>query len=237
MNIAIIGYGKMGKEIARIAQNRGHKIALTIDVDNSSDLNKEKLKDVDVAIEFSSPDTAKENIISCITNSTPVVSGTTGWLESWEEVRQLCKANDGCLFYASNYSIGVNILFAINTKLASIMDSYPQYDVSMEEVHHIHKLDEPSGTAISLADQIEANINRKSNWTLEIPGENEIGILARREGEVNGFHSITYESEFDSITISHDAKSREGFATGAVLAAEYIAGKKGIFGMKDMLNL
>ena len=236
MNIAIIGYGKMGKEIVRIAQNRGHNIALIIDVDNAADLNQEKLSDIDVAIEFSSPHTAKENIISCISNSTPVVSGTTGWLDSWDEVTQLCKEKEGALFYASNYSIGVNILFAINTKLASIMDSFPQYGVSMEEVHHIHKLDEPSGTAISLANQITESLERKSNWTLEKPKETEISIQARREGEVTGFHSLTYESGFDSITISHDAKSREGFATGAVMAAEYIAGKTGVFGMKDMLK-
>ncbi len=237
MNIALIGYGKMGKEIARIAKDRGHVVALIIDVDNASDLNQDKLKDIDVAIEFSSPQAAKENIISCIKTSTPVVSGTTGWLDSWDEVTQLCKEKDSGLFYASNYSVGVNILFAINSKLASIMDSFPQYDVSMEEVHHIHKLDEPSGTAISLADHITEKIKRKSNWTLENPEDGELAIDARREGEVTGFHSVTYESDFDTITISHDAKSRVGFATGAVLAAEFLAGKKGIFGMKDMLNL
>jgi 4-hydroxy-tetrahydrodipicolinate reductase len=237
MNIALIGYGKMGKEIARIAQDRGHTVALIIDVDNASDLNKDKLNDIDVAIEFSSPQAAKQNIISCINTSTPVVSGTTGWLDSWDEVSQLCEEKDSGLFYASNFSVGVNILFAINSKLASVMDSFPQYEVSMEEVHHIHKLDEPSGTAISLADQITENIDRKSNWTLEKPKEREVSIDARREGEVTGFHSVTYESDFDSITISHDAKSRVGFATGAVLAAEFLAGKKGVFGMKDMLNL
>lgn len=236
MNIAIIGYGKMGKEIARIAQNRGHKIALIIDIDNANDLTMEKLRDIDVAIEFSSPQTAKENILSCIKNSTPVVSGTTGWLDSWDEVTQLCKEKNGSLFYASNYSVGVNVLFAINEKLASIMNSLTQYNVSMEEVHHIHKLDEPSGTAISLADQITEKIDRKTKWTLGDPEEKELAIHARREGEVPGFHSVTYDSGFDSITISHDARSREGFATGAVLAAEFIAGKHGVFEMKDMLN-
>ena len=237
MNIAIIGYGKMGKEIARIAHSRGHKTPLLIDLDNASDLNKEKLSDIDVAIEFSSPGTARDNIISCINNSTPVVSGTTGWLESWDEVVLLCKEKNGGLFYASNYSVGVNILFAINDKLASIMDSFPQYEVSMEEVHHIHKLDEPSGTAISLANQITEKIERKSNWTLQKPGEREVAIQAKREGEATGYHSVTYKSGFDSITISHDAKSREGFATGAVMAAEYLDGKSGVFGMEDMLNL
>lgn len=236
MNIAIIGYGKMGKEIARVAQKRGHKIALIIDADNTSELNHDKLNDIDVAIEFSSPQTAKENILSCIKNATPVVSGTTGWIDSWDEVYRLCKENNGSFFYASNYSIGVNILFAINTKLASIMDAFPEYEVSMEEVHHIHKLDEPSGTAISLAEQITENMTRKSKWTLKDPEEDELAIHAKREGEVTGFHSIKYQSGFDNITISHDAKSREGFATGAVMAAEYIVGKQGVFGMKDMLN-
>ena len=150
---------------------------------------------------------------------------------------QLCKSSNGSLFYASNFSIGVNILFAINTKLASIMNSFPQYEVSMEEVHHIHKLDEPSGTAISLVNQITENIDRKSEWTLQEAGKKGVAIQAKREGEVKGFHSVTYESEHDSITISHDAKSREGFATGAVMAAEFLAGKTGVYGMKDMLNL
>ncbi len=236
MKIAIIGYGKMGKEIARIAESRGHELALIIDLDNSGDLNKVNLREIEVAIEFSSPTSAKENIITCINNSTPVVSGTTGWLDSWDEVIQLCAEHKSSMFYASNYSVGVNILFAINTKLASIMNSFPQYDVSMKEVHHIHKLDAPSGTAISLAEQISQQLQRKNNWTLETGGSEQISIEAKREGEVNGFHSVTYESDFDSITIAHDAKSREGFATGAVLAAEFIAGKTGVFGMKDMLN-
>lgn len=237
MKIAIIGYGKMGQEIARIAKNRGHEISLTIDVDNASELNSENLKGVDVAIEFSSPDAAKSNIITCLQNNIPVVSGTTGWLDSWEEVSQICTENKGGLFYASNFSIGVNILFAINTKLASIMDSFPQYDVSMEEIHHIHKLDAPSGTAISLAEQISGQLQRKSGWSVDVETSENIHINSKREGEVKGFHSVTYESELDSITISHYAKSREGFATGAVLAAEFLLDKKGLFGMNDMLNL
>lgn len=237
MKIALIGYGKMGKEIARIARSRGHEISLVIDVDNASELNSKNLEAIDVAIEFSSPDSAKQNVITCIQNSTPVVSGTTGWHDDLEEVVELCKQHEGGLFWASNYSIGVNILGAINTKLASIMNDFPQYDISMEEVHHIHKLDAPSGTAITLADEIISKIDRKSAWTIEDPEGSELAISAKREGEVTGFHSVNYESSFDSITISHNAKSREGFATGAVLAAEFLAGKTGVFGMNDMLKL
>ena len=227
----------MGQEIARIAKERGDEISLIIDVDNASDLNAAKLKKVDVAIEFSSPDAAKNNIITCLKNNTPVVSGTTGWLDSWDEVSAICKENDGGLFYASNYSIGVNILFAINSKLASIMDSFPQYKASMKEVHHIHKLDAPSGTAITLSEQITGNLQRNSGWSLEADKEGKVFIDAQREGEVKGFHSVSYDSDLDTVTISHNAKSRVGFATGAVMAAEFLHGKKGIFGMEEMLNL
>jgi len=237
MKIAIIGYGKMGHEIARIAKNRANEISLIIDADNASDLNTKNLKKVDVAIEFSSPDAAKNNIITCLKNNTPVVSGTTGWLDSWEEVSNICRENNGALFYASNYSIGVNILFAINSKLASIMDSFPEYEASMKEVHHIHKLDAPSGTAITLAEQITRNLQRNTAWSLEADKEGKLFIDAQREGEVKGFHSVSYDSDLDTITISHHAKSREGFATGAVMAAEFIQGKNGIFGMEEMLKL
>ncbi len=237
MKIAIIGYGKMGQEIVRIAKNRGHDISLIIDVNNASDLNDKNLKEVDVAIEFSSPDAAKNNIITCLNNNTPIVSGTTGWLNSWEEVSNICKENKGGLFYASNYSIGVNILFAINSKLASIMDSFPQYQASMKEIHHVHKLDAPSGTAITLAGQISEKLRRNTGWSLEASKEGELFIDAQREGEVKGFHSVSYDSNLDTITISHNAKSREGFATGAVMAAEFIHGKSGVFGMEEMLNL
>lgn len=236
MKIAIIGYGKMGKMIEDIALSRGHEISLKIDLDNAHELNSMNLENIDVAIEFSSPEAGKQNIISCLKAGTPVVSGTTGWLADWEEVTQLVEEYKGALFYASNYSIGVNILFAINSKLASIMEAYPQYDVSMEEIHHIHKADAPSGTAISLADQITGNIKRKSGWTLDMPTSDEVGIEAKREGEVPGFHSVTYDSNMDTISISHNAKSRVGFATGAVLAAEFINGKSGVFSMNEMLN-
>lgn len=237
MKIAIIGYGKMGKEIARIAASRNHEIALIIDEDNAAELNSENLENIDVAIEFSSPESAKQNIISCIKKNTPIVSGTTGWLSAWDEVVELCKQYEGGLFYASNYAVGVNILFAINEKLASIMDNFPQFEVSMEETHHIHKLDAPSGTAITLAEEITSKIDRKTAWTLEDPGASEIGITVKREGEAKGFHSVSYESSQESITISHNSKTREGLATGAVLAAEFLAGKTGVFGMKDMLKL
>ncbi len=237
MKIAIIGYGKMGKEIATIAKSRGHEISLIVDVDNADELNSKNLELIDVAIEFSSPKSVKQNIITCVENNTPVVSGTTGWLGDWDEVIELCQQHEGGLFYASNYAVGVNILFAINAKLASIMDVFPQFEVSMEETHHIHKLDAPSGTAITLADEIIKNIERKSTWTLATPGESKIPIAVKRVGEAKGFHSVTYESSQESITISHNSKTREGLATGAILAAEFLAGKTGVYGMNDMLKL
>lgn len=237
MNIALIGYGKMGHEIEAIALERGHHIALIIDIDNAADLNKENLKKVDVAIEFSSPDAAYNNILTCLKASTPVVSGTTGWLDNWNEVSRICEEHKGGLFYASNYSIGVNVLFSINSKLAEIMNSFPTYDVAIEEIHHIHKLDAPSGTAISLANQISNNLHRKEGWKLEEGEISKIYIEAKREGDINGFHSVCYDSDVDTITISHNAKSRKGFASGAVMAAEYIFGKTGIHSMKEMLKL
>ena len=237
MNIAIIGYGKMGREIAAVAIKRGHRIALTIDMENTSDLNKENLEEVDVAIEFSSPTSAYTNILTCLKAATPVISGTTGWLDHWDEALKVCKENDGGLFYASNFSIGVNVLFSINRKLAGIMNDFPEYNISMEEIHHIHKLDAPSGTAISLAKQISNNLSSKDGWTLENGDNSKIFIKTKREGEVNGFHSVIYDSDIDTLTISHNAKSRTGFATGAVLAAEYMKGKTGIHSMKEMLNL
>jgi 4-hydroxy-tetrahydrodipicolinate reductase len=237
MRLAIIGYGKMGKEIASVARKRNHSIDLIIDADNTSDLNAANLSGIDAAIEFSSPGAAFNNILTCLRAGTPIVSGTTGWLDRWEEVKNVCNERGGALFYASNFSIGVNILFAINSTLAAIMNGFPQFDVRMEEVHHIHKADAPSGTAITLAEQIVEKLEKKDKWTLEKGDARTIHINARREGEVNGFHSVSYESEADTITISHNAKSRKGFAEGAVLAAEYLEGKQGIHSMKEMLNL
>ncbi|MEX0988184.1 MAG: 4-hydroxy-tetrahydrodipicolinate reductase [Bacteroidales bacterium] len=237
MNIAIIGYGKMGREIARISELRGHTIGLIIDVTNAGDLNQENLRDIDVAIEFSTPDSAFQNISVCIRENVPVVSGTTGWLDKLDQAIKLCNETNGGLFYASNFSIGVNVLFAMNTRLAEIMQNFQEYDVSIEEIHHVHKLDAPSGTAISLANQITEKISSKNSWTRKEGEPKNIYINSKREGEVSGYHCVTYESEIDTISISHNAKSRVGFATGAVLAAEYMQGKSGIHSMQEMLNL
>ncbi len=237
MNIAIIGYGKMGHEIERIARQRGHKISLVIDMENAGELNASGLADTDVAIEFSSPASAFDNISRCLKAKTPVVSGTTGWLDNYDEIVQLAHKTDTGFFYASNFSIGVNILFAINSRLAELMNNFPQYEVSMEEVHHIHKLDAPSGTAISLAKQAAEKLADKDSWSLRMNENRKIYINAKREGEVHGFHKVVYDSEADTITISHNAKSREGFASGAVLAAEYMKERTGIHNMKALLNL
>ncbi|MCA1747430.1 MAG: 4-hydroxy-tetrahydrodipicolinate reductase [Bacteroidales bacterium] len=237
MNIAIIGYGKMGREIARIAQLRGHQIGLIIDVDNSEDLTAKNLTQTDVAIEFSSPAAAYQNISICLQSGTPVVSGTTGWLDKWDDIVKLSADAGTGLFYASNYSIGVNILFAVNSHLAKIMAGFPEYDVSLEEIHHIHKLDAPSGTAITLANQVTDQLPARRSWSLSKGDPEKIYIDAKREGEVNGYHKVTYDSDIDTLTITHNAKSREGFATGAVLAAEYMKGKQGIHSMKEMLKL
>lgn len=237
MNIALIGFGKMGREIAALAIERGHTIVLTIDINNVSDLNPENLKRADVAIEFSSPDAAFGNIITCLKSGTPVVSGTTGWLNQLDEAVRVCEEHNSGLFYASNFSIGVNILFSINEKLAEIMNDFPEYTVSMEEIHHIHKKDAPSGTAITLAQQIASRLHIKNGWSLENGDDQKIHINAMREGEVNGFHKVIYDSEIDTLSISHNAKSRKGFALGAVMAAEYMLGKTGIHSMKEMLNI
>mgnify|MGYP006282952077 CR=1 FL=1 len=237
MNIAIIGYGKMGREIEKIARSRNHQIGLVIDQENMDDLHADNLQEIDVAIEFSAPEAAFENITKCLDHRTPVVSGTTGWMEKWEAVVKLAEKNNTGFFYASNFSIGVNIMFAVNTYLAGIMEQFHEYGVSMEEVHHVHKLDAPSGTAISLAEQIDAKQSGLNGWTLDKNDNEKIFINAKREGEVNGYHHVRYDSDFDTITLSHNAKSRKGFATGAVMAAEYIQGKTGIHSMQQLLNL
>lgn len=237
MKIAIIGYGKMGHEIASMAREREHTIDLIIDAENAQDLNADNLAHIDVAIEFSSPDAAFDSIISCIRGNTPVVSGTTGWLDRWEEVKKACETHSGAFFYASNFSIGVNILFAVNAKLAEIMNKFPQYDVSLEEIHHVHKLDAPSGTAISLAEQIAGQLDAKDGWSLGTGEKGKIPINAKREGEVSGYHRVIYDSDIDTLSIVHNAKSRKGFATGAVLAAEFLEGKQGMYSMKEMLNI
>lgn len=235
MKIALIGYGKMGKIIGRIAEERGHKIVSIIDIDNLQDFESEAFKSADVAIEFTKPDTALENVRKCFAANVPVVSGTTGWNAA--ALKDEVEKNGKTLFWSSNYSIGVFIFNAISMKLAQIMNGFSNYNVEMTEVHHIHKLDAPSGTAITLAEGILENLDRKTAWTKEKENSStDLAIKSIREGEVPGIHSIRYESEVDSITITHDAKSREGFALGAVVAAEFTAGKKGLLGMSDMLK-
>tara|TARA_B100000949_G_C14113693_1_gene379520 strand:- start:6 stop:704 length:699 start_codon:yes stop_codon:yes gene_type:complete len=231
MNIALLGYGRMGKTIAEIAEDRGHKIVRRIDKDDSFDLDG-----VDVAIDFSIPEAAVANISQCINSDVPVVSGTTGWLDNYDKIVQLCNDKNGAFLYASNFSVGVNIFFELNKQLAKMMANLSNYNVSMEETHHIHKLDAPSGTAITLAEGIVENTDY-TGWLLEEEEKDKITIKSIREGEVPGTHSIKYASEVDEIAIEHKAHSRQGFALGAVIAAEWIVDKKGVFSMKDVLSL
>lgn len=232
MKIALLGYGKMGQVIERIALERGHEIVLKKDEFNTFD----GLSTADVAIDFSVPSAAVENISNSFLANVPVVSGTTGWLEHYDEMIALCKEKNGGFISSSNFSLGVNLFFEFNEYLAKIMSPFKHYKVDMEEIHHDQKLDAPSGTAISLAKGVIENSNY-SNWTLDTPKENEIHIEAVRVGTVPGTHTVTYNSEVDSIEIKHTAHNREGFALGAVIAAEWLAGKHGIFTMKDVLNL
>jgi 4-hydroxy-tetrahydrodipicolinate reductase len=238
MKAAIIGYGKMGKTIESLGKKQGFEFPLIIDMDNPEDLHPDRLKEVDAAIEFTTPDSAPGNILACLEHGVPVVSGTTGWNERFDEIAAFCKQKNGTLLYASNFNIGVNILFAINRYLAKIMNRFPQYNAFIKEVHHIHKADAPSGTAITLADQIIRENEQIRRWSLKgNEGEATRPIEAVREGEVKGRHTIRYESELDSITLSHDAKSRDAFAEGALLALSFIRGKKGLFSMEDLLKL
>lgn len=238
MNIALIGYGRMGHEIEKIAIERGHQIGLIIDVDNQDDLKAENLKGIDVAIEFTIPASAINNYKSCFDAAVPVVSGTTGWLNQWDEVVSYCKKNETAFFYASNFSLGVNLFFELNRKLAVLMQGFEQYRVEMTEVHHTRKLDAPSGTAISLAEDVLKAYPSLKRWVNHPSTQkDELVIESLREGDVPGIHTVRYDSEVDFIEITHDAKSRKGFALGAVLAAEFTAGKKGILTMKDLLNL
>ncbi len=238
MNIAIIGYGKMGKTIERIAMSRGHHIGAIVDRDTNlsvEDLSKET---IDVAIEFTNPEVAKTNLLSLADKQIATVSGTTGWLEAYEDVCNRFVQNQSSIIYASNFSVGVNVFFAINKKLASFMAEHTDYNVSMEEIHHIHKLDAPSGTAITLAEDIMQHIPQKKSWVNESNTDSDkIPIISKRHGEVPGTHTIQYTSAIDCITISHEAHSREGFAMGAVIAAEWLKGKKGVFSMQDVLGI
>jgi 4-hydroxy-tetrahydrodipicolinate reductase len=237
MKIALIGYGKMGKEIEQIALSRGHSIVLTIDINNAEALTVDNLSQADVAIEFTSPGTAVNNYLQCFNAGIPVVSGTTGWLEQREAVKKACKERNGCFFYSSNFSLGVNIFFELNRHLARMMKGFPQYDVTMTEIHHLQKLDAPSGTAISLAKDIISEHGAKDKWTIEEPKSNkELKITPIREGTVPGIHIVKYNSEVDFIEITHSAYNRKGFALGAVMAAEFSAGRTGVFSMTDLLK-
>lgn len=238
MNIALIGYGKMGREIEQIALSRGHEVKLKIDINNSEELNIQNLKDIDVAIEFTIPKSAISNYKTCFDAGVPVVSGTTGWLNQWDEIVNYCNEKKCAFFYASNFSLGANLFFAINKKLAKLMSPFNQYKVEMTEVHHTQKLDAPSGTAISLANDIIDEIDGLDSWVNEATNDkNKLGIISVREGNVPGIHTIKYESEIDFVEITHSAKSRKGLAYGAVLAAEFTVGKSGIFSMAELLKL
>ena len=230
MKIALLGYGKMGQTIERIALERGHEIVLKKDEFNTY----EGLSNADVAIDFSIPAVAVENISSCFYANVPVISGTTGWLDRYEEMATLCEEKKGAFISSSNFSLGVNLFFGLNEYLAKMMSKFDSYKVEMEEIHHTQKLDAPSGTAISLAKGVIENSDY-TNWTMETPESKQIPIVAKRIGAVPGTHTVTYNSSVDTIEIKHTAHNRDGFALGAVIAAEWIAGKQGIFTMKDVL--
>lgn len=237
MKIALIGYGKMGKEIEKIALSRNHSISGKIDENNSHHLN-EILKISDVAIEFTQPNSVLQNILSCFSLNVPVVVGTTGWDAKRDEIIQQCKNQNQTLFYASNFSVGVNLFFEANRYLAQLMNRFKDYEINLEEIHHIHKKDAPSGTAITLAETILQNLEGKNGWILSPDTDpSKIAITAKRIDEVPGTHSVFYENEIDKITFTHEAKNRKGFALGAVLAAEFVQNKKGCYQMKDLLNI
>jgi 4-hydroxy-tetrahydrodipicolinate reductase len=241
MKVAILGYGKMGKEIEKTAIERNHEIVLVVDENSTGELTIPNLKKADVAIDFSIPSSAFNNILRCFEADVPIVSGTTGWLDKYEMVKEICVRENKSFFYASNFSLGVNVLFALNKYLAKIMNRFPDYEISIEEIHHIHKIDAPSGTAIYLANDIIGNIDRKKNWELKTPGHEKnpevLDIEALRENEVPGTHHVTYDSPVDTLEIWHAAKSRRGLALGALLAAEFLKDKKGVYSMDDLLNL
>ncbi|MFT5885656.1 MAG: 4-hydroxy-tetrahydrodipicolinate reductase [Arcticibacterium sp.] len=238
MRIALLGYGKMGKVIEQIALSRGHRISYKIDVTNLKDRELIALDNTDAVIEFSSPASAYDNLKYCMSKGLKTVSGTTGWLEHRTEIEALCLSNKAAFFYASNYSVGVNLFFQLNKKLAALMNGQSQYEVISTEIHHTEKLDSPSGTAITLAEGIMENVDGKNSWVNQaIPEPSEVPIWSIREGKVPGTHIIKYLSEVDEIEIKHEAKSRQGFALGAVLAAEWIQNQKGVVGMNEMLGI
>lgn len=244
MNILLLGYGKMGKTIEQIALDRGHLIAGRIDADNYADLPGLEPNDVDMVIEFSSPESALDNITYCLKRGWPVVCGTTGWLSHRADIERLCQESKGAFFYASNYSIGVNLFFRLNKTLAQFMRNYPSYHVSMTEIHHTEKKDAPSGTAITLAEGVLEHLPAKQRWVSSEAGhppvsaeDDAIEIESLREGKVPGTHTVRYESDVDKIEITHVAHSRQGFALGAVVAAEWLIGRQGVFGMDDLLGM
>ncbi|HEX8676160.1 MAG TPA: 4-hydroxy-tetrahydrodipicolinate reductase [Segetibacter sp.] len=238
MNIALIGYGKMGKAIEEIALQNGHEIVLKISIENTDEMTAENLQKADVAIEFTGPESAANNLKEIFNAGVPVVCGSTGWLGQWEEIQNICLDKEGALVYASNFSIGVNLFFELNSYLARLMNGYDIYNPKMEEIHHTQKKDAPSGTAITLAEQILENIQRKKLWVNHRSNkEEELEIISERIDPVPGIHKIKYTSSIDDIEIIHTAHNRMGFAGGAVKAAEFLKGKKGIFTMKDVLGL
>lgn len=237
MKIALIGYGKMGKTIEEIALKKGHTIGLVIDLHNSGDLTKENLQEADVAIEFTTPETAMENILKCFDAGVPVVSGTTGWVDKIDQVKEICEQKNASFLYSSNFSIGVNIFFELNKKLAGLMKTQ-EYEVTLEETHHTQKKDAPSGTAITIAEHILKELSQKKQWVnYKSDKQEELSIISNRIDPAPGTHSVKYTSAIDDIEIIHTAHNRMGFASGAVLAAEFIKDKKGIFDMQDVLGI
>jgi 4-hydroxy-tetrahydrodipicolinate reductase len=241
MKIAMIGYGKMGRTIEQLASEQGHEVVLKINADNLDAFTTENLQQADVAIEFSQPNVAYDNIMTCLKAGLPVISGTTGWLNKYETVKDWCLSNEGAFFYASNFSVGVNIFFELNKHLAKIMNNHTSYQVDMEEIHHTQKLDAPSGTAVTLAEGILEKIDTLQGYQLQEDNQkikdNCIPITAKRIGDTPGTHVIQYHSAIDELEIKHTAKGREGFASGAITAAHWLIGKKGVFGMNDLLEL
>ncbi|HEX4850357.1 MAG TPA: 4-hydroxy-tetrahydrodipicolinate reductase [Puia sp.] len=237
MKLALVGYGKMGKAIEAIALQRGHQVKLKIDIDNAGELDKSHLSKTDVAIEFTGPHSAFDNIMKCLQAGIPTVSGSTGWLDRMEEVKHYCESAKGAFLYSSNFSVGVNIFFELNKRLAELMAPHVEYEVSLGEIHHTQKKDAPSGTAITLAEQIIQKVPSKKLWVNHISDNpDELEIISDRIDPAAGTHKVKYSSSIDDIEMIHTAHNRQGFATGAVLAAEFIAGKKGIFTMRDVLG-
>lgn len=238
MKIALIGYGKMGKAIEKVALQNGHEIVLKISTQNTEDLTPKNLQKADAAIEFTGPESAADNVEKCFSAGIPVVCGSTGWLDKWDEIKNICLAKNGALVYESNFSVGVNLFFELNKYLANLMKQYETYNMQIEEIHHTQKKDSPSGTAITLAEQIMENIQIKKNWVNYLSDKKEkLGIISERIDPAAGTHKVKYTSDIDDIEIIHTAHNRTGFAGGAVKAAEFLQGKTGIFTMKDVLGL